>query len=684
MAGVIKFSKREIAYKELIIRMVIVSLVLSIALGVVASFYLKSRAVNEMARNDAKKTSELVFQGLYSAMAKGWNKDDLQTIIERLNKIEPNMTVNIYRSEKVVEQFGDIKRDRIARTMDEEVKSAMLGNELLLTRSDETIRYLYPIFVKDECLACHINSKVGDVNGVIDISYPINKVKVSLSLMLNSFLIFFTIFIVAIFVTLYFNLNRLLVKPLEHFIGSMRSIIYKNDLTTRVEINTRIREVKNIETFFNKLLDSLQDYYEKLRELSDKDFLTKLYNRKKFEEFLEYEIGRAHRHEYRFCVVMIDLDNFKFINDTYGHPTGDLVLKEVSLIFESTLRNSDIVARIGGDEFAVILVETDENEGLNIVKRLKNTLADTDISIPTGKVRVTASFGVIEYPRQARELKELMTGADIAMYKAKKAGKNAVAFAEKDDAFVSMEIYKTGEFIRKAIEEDRILPFYQPIVDVNSGELYAYEVLARIKEPDGEGFIGAGQFIEIAEQLDLTRKIDKIILKKAIADRQKSKNPDVCLFLNLSGKAFHDTEFIKDTMQILEDGQGEQKTNIVFEITEREAVPNITEFIPLIEQMRKYDIKFALDDFGSGFSSFIYLKYLDVDIVKIDGAFVKNIATSYKDEVFVRHIHEISKEFGKITVAEYVEDEETMKMLKTIGVTLAQGYHLGHPSERIA
>jgi c-di-GMP phosphodiesterase len=676
-------NKREIAYKNLIIRMVIISLTLSITLGVAASFYLKNRAVNEMARNDAKKTSELVFQSIYSAMAKGWNKEDLQGIIERLNKIEPNMTVNIYRSQKVAEHFGDIKRDSIARVFDDEVKMAMNGEELLLTKPGDTIRYLYPITAKEECLACHINSKVGEVNGVIDITYPISKVKVSLSLMLNSFLIFFAIFILAMFATLYFNLNRLLVKPIEQFIDTIREIIYRNDLTTRVHMNTRIKEVKNIETFFNKLLDSLLDYYEKLKELSDKDFLTKLYNRKKFEEFLGYEIGRATRHNYKFCVVMIDLDNFKFINDTYGHPSGDLVLREVSMIFESALRASDIIARIGGDEFAAILVDSDEQKAIEVVTRLKEELAGTDIAIPADKVRITASFGIIEFPLHGKELNALMTGADIAMYKAKKAGKNALALAEDDDAMISTEIYKTGEFIRKAIEEDRLLPFYQPIFDVSSGELYAYEVLARIKESDGDGFIGAAQFIETADHLDLTRKIDKIILEKAIAERQKSPNPEITLFLNLSGKAFHDSAFINDTMAIIERGGKDANKNIIFEITEREAVPNITEFIPLIEQMRKLGIRFALDDFGSGFSSFIYLKYLHVDIVKIDGAFVKNISANYKDEVFVRHIHEISNEFGKRTVAEYVEDAETMEVLKKIGVTYAQGFYLGMPSQKI-
>ncbi len=673
------FFQKEMAYKELIIRMVVVSLVLSIVLGIIASFYLKNRAVNEIVRNDAKKTSELVFQGLYAAMAKGWNKDDLQGIIERFNKIEPNMSVNIYRSEGVAAQFGDIKRDKVAREMDLDVKKALKGEELFMTNEDSTIRYLYPIYVKDECIACHISAKVGEINGVIDISYPIDKVKVSLSLMLNSFLIFFAIFIAAIFVMLYFNLNRLLVRPIELFIDNIREIIYKNDLTTRVHIDTQIKEVKNIETFFNKLLGSLQEYYERLKELSDKDFLTKLYNRRKFEEFLEYEIGRAGRHGYSFCVVMVDLDNFKFINDTYGHPTGDLVLKEASTIFHNNLRRCDIVARVGGDEFAVILIETDEKEGIDSINRLKDALTSADIAIPNGKVRITASFGLIEFPRQARELKELMTGADIAMYKAKKAGKNTLGLSEEDDAFLSAEIFKTGEFIKQAIDENRLLPFYQPIVDTRSGELYAYEVLARIKEKDGEGYIGASQFIEISEHLNITRQIDKVILRKALKDRQKSKNPNIYLFLNLSSKAFHDEEFIKDTMHILDEAGCGQNSNIVLEITEREAVPNITEFIPLIEQMKKYDIRFALDDFGSGFSSFLYLKYMDVDIVKIDGAFVKNIAANYKDEVFVRHIHEISREFGKITVAEYVEDEETLEILKKIGVTLVQGFYMGVP-----
>ncbi|MDD3467099.1 MAG: DUF3365 domain-containing protein, partial [Campylobacterales bacterium] len=261
-------QKREIAYKNLIIRMVAVSLTLSIIFGVIASFYLKNRAVNEMARNDAKKTSELVFQSIYSAMAKGWNKEDLQGIIERLNKIEPNMTVNIYRSEKVAKHFGDIKRDSIARTFDNEVKLAMNGEEQLLTKTGDKIRYLYPIAAKEECLACHVDTKVGDINGVIDITYPIEKVKVSLSLMLNSFLVFFAVFILAMFATLYFNLNRLLVRPIEQFIETIREIIYRNDLTTRVQMDTRIKEVKNIETFFNKLLDSLLDYYEKLKDLS--------------------------------------------------------------------------------------------------------------------------------------------------------------------------------------------------------------------------------------------------------------------------------------------------------------------------------------------------------------------------------------------------------------------------------
>ncbi|MDP3292181.1 MAG: diguanylate cyclase, partial [Sulfuricurvum sp.] len=415
--------------------------------------FIKKRAIDDLARIDARKTSRLAFEALYSAMEKGWSKEELDAIIVRLNKVEPNMRINAYRSPIVAELFGDHNNDKQIRDHDPLVASAMKGEEILA--GDEEIRYLYPIVVKQECLSCHSNAKIGDINGVIDVRFPVANLKISLTTMINSFIIFFVTFTIIIFAILYYKLNALLVQPIKQFIVMIQDIISNNDMAKRISLKTKILEVKNIENYFNKMLDSIQDYYEKLQELSDRDYLTGLYNRRKFEEFLTYEVMRSVRHHHKFTVLMIDLDNFKYINDTYGHASGDLVLKEVTNIFGSNLRNADILARIGGDEFAVILPETPYENGYAVVEKLRSSLESTPISLMFDHVSLTASFGIAEYPEQGENITALLTGSDLAMYKAKRAGKNTIARADQSDQEMASEIQKKGEFLRRAIDEDR-------------------------------------------------------------------------------------------------------------------------------------------------------------------------------------------------------------------------------------
>ncbi|MFZ5375527.1 MAG: diguanylate cyclase, partial [Campylobacterota bacterium] len=336
-------TKRYTTYKRLIAKTVILSLLASLAVAFVYGIFIKQRAIDDLARVDARKTSRMAFEALYSAMEKGWSKEELDAIIVRLNDVEPDMRINAYRSPIVAELFGDREHDKQAREHDPMVMKAMKGEEILT--GDDEIRYLYPIVVKQECLSCHSNAKIGDINGVIDVRFPVANLKISLTTMVNSFIIFFVIFTVLIFAILYFRLNSLLVQPLKQFIGMIQDIIHQNDMGKRVTLKTKILEVKNIESYVNKMLDSIQDYYEKLQHLSDRDYLTGLYNRRKFEEFLSYEIKRSDRHRHKFSVLMIDLDNFKYINDTYGHAAGDVVLKEVTEILGSNLRNADILAR---------------------------------------------------------------------------------------------------------------------------------------------------------------------------------------------------------------------------------------------------------------------------------------------------------------------------------------------------
>jgi diguanylate cyclase (GGDEF)-like protein len=450
-------------------------------------------------------------------------------------------------------------------------------------------------------------------------------------------------------------------------------------MAKRISLKTKIMEVKNIENYFNKMLDSIQDYYEKLQELSDRDYLTGLYNRRKFEEFLTYEVKRSVRHRHKFTILMIDLDNFKYINDTYGHASGDLVLKEVTQIFSSNLRNADILARIGGDEFAVILPETPYENGHAVVEKLRTSLESTPISLMFDQVSLTASFGIAEYPEQGENIESLLTGSDLAMYKAKRAGKNTIARADQSDQEIASEIQKKGEFLRRAIDEDRVEPFVQPIYDVKSGEIYGYEVLARIR--DGQRYMAAGQFIEVAESLGFASKIDQIILTKGLRAREERELWDKRFFFNLSTKSLFGGEYVDVIKRHYQKNPKGNENGVTIEILEREAIHNVNGLMDIIEEMRQIGISFALDDFGSGFSSFVYLKYFDTDFVKIDGEFVKNIAVNEKDRIFVKHINQISQEFGKKTIAEYVEDAETLDILKEIGVDFAQGFHYGRPHQ---
>lgn len=663
-------------YKKMIAKTVIISLIASLAVAFIYGVFIKKRAIDDLARVDARKTSRMAFEALYSAMEKGWSKEELDEIILRLNKVEPNMRINAYRSPIVAELFGDRDQDRDIREHDPLVVKAMKGEEIL--SGEDEIRYLYPIVVKQECLSCHTNAKVGDINGVIDVRFPVANLKISLTMMINSFIVFFVLFTVIIFTILYFRLNSLLVLPLKQFIGMIQEIISKNDMAKRVSLKTRILEVKNIENYFNKMLESIQDYYEKLQDLSDRDYLTGLYNRRKFEEFLKYEIKRSLRHRHQFTILMIDLDNFKYINDTYGHASGDLVLKEVTDIFAQNLRNADILARLGGDEFAVILPETPYENGYAVVEKLRKALESTPISLMFDQISLTASFGIAEYPDQGENIESLLTGSDLAMYKAKRSGKNTIARADISDQEMAAEIQKKGEFIRRAIDEDCIEPFVQAIYDVQTQELYGYEVLARIR--DGKRFIAAGQFIEVAESLGFASKIDQMVLTKGLKLREEKGLWDKQFFFNLSTNTLFGGDYVDVIEQhYLRDPDFDAHRKVAIEILEREAIHNVHGLMEIIEAMGRLGISFALDDFGSGFSSFVYLKYFDTEFVKIDGEFVKNITVNEKDRIFVKHINQIAQEFGKKTIAEYVEDEETMEVLKELGVNYAQGYHCGRP-----
>lgn len=665
-------------------KLLILLSVMAALLAAVLIFYLsetiRNRAIHELAREDAQQTSKMVFQSLYSAMRKGWNKEEINDSIGRLNSTFPDLKIRVFRGDVVTKQFGVMQGESEVVGADPLLVTALQrGEDSMSFPDDESIRYLYPVTATAECLACHTQSHVGAVHGVIDITYPIRDLKVSFSVVINTIVAYTLIVIAIVFVILYLKLRYLVALPIANLVGVMRSVTLDMDMSRRVAGSSWLVEIKHLAEYFNHLLQTVQEYNAKLEELSVRDPLTGLYNRRKFHEFMQYEIIRAERHNHGFSVIMIDLDNFKYINDTFGHPIGDMVLKELTAMLGEGLRRGDVLARLGGDEFAIILPETPAANGLLVANKLHQALAGREFELPVGKIRTTASFSMVSYPEDGKNEDEIYAAMDVVLYKAKMLGKNQVMTADTEADRSMMQIFKQGDFLRNALREDRIEAFLQPIIELKSGNVVAFEVLVRIR--DGETIIPAGDFVEVAEELGMAQELDREVFRKGLAHYAavSGKHPHAKFFFNLFPRSFNDIEWVRGIPELVR-GAGVPCESIVLELTEREALPNLTQVRAVIEELRESKIAVALDDFGSGFSSFLYLKYLSIDYVKIEGSFVRQIAVDERDRIMVAHINSMAHEFGLKTVAEFVEDEMTARMLADIGVDYAQGYYYGRPA----
>ena len=671
---------RQITLGTLLILLSTISLLLAFLLIFALSGPVRDRAVQDLAREEAQQTSRLVFQNLYSVMRRGWNKAEIKEVIDRLNESLPGLSINVYRGAIVEQQFGAMPGERAVIAADPVLEQALHdGDDVMLFPDQDSMRYLYPVRAKAECLVCHTQSHVGAVHGVIDVTYPIATLKGSINEVISPIVSYFLVAMALLFAILYFMLRRLVAIPLVHLVGVMQKIIQETDFSHRVEGRSWIVELQRLTEYFNHLLGTMQDYNSQLEESSVRDPLTGLYNRRKFEQFLDFEISRAARHHHAFSLIMIDLDNFKFINDTFGHPVGDLVLKELSELLSSDLRRGDLLARLGGDEFVLVLPETPASMGLQVANKLHQMLREREFELPVGKIRVTGSFSMVSYPDDGKTRDEIYAAMDVMLYQAKHYGKNQVMTTGSGQERTMMHIFRHGDLLRQALHDGRIEAFLQPIVDVSSNEVVAYEALARLR--DGEKMLAAFEFIEAAEELGMVQEVDQMVFQHALAHLKAIvvERPAIRMFFNLSARSFGDLAWMRSIPDMVRQ-QGVACENIVLEITEREALPHLTEVKEVIDELRKFNIAFALDDFGSGFSSFLYLKFLAVDYVKIEGSFVRQIAVDGRDRIMVQHIHQMSTDFGLKTVAEFVEDEETAKLLAEIGVDMAQGYYYGRPA----
>ena len=423
------------------------------------------------------------------------------------------------------------------------------------------------------------------------------------------------------------------------------------------------------------------------------DPLTKLHNRNHFERTLEAEVQRLKRSEEISALLYIDLDRFKYLNDTAGHAAGDQLLIEIGQQLQSRLRDSDLLARLGGDEFAVILCNVGPRNVPAVAENFRDMLDQYSFLYGGKNYKVNGSIGVALIDCDTHSPGEVLANADIACHLAKRSGRNQVhLYRPESDAKLAMnlELGWSGQ-LQGALKNDGFLLYFQPIVAVN--ELQAgmsvgsrktpgtrmalhYEVLVRLKGAHGE-IITPGAFLPTAERFGLMTQIDIWVLKHALeklAEIQASGRRTT-FTINISGQTLESDSFVTLLSRLLKKHQLDAHA-LIFEITETSAIENIEATKRLINELRALGCRFALDDFGSGFSSFHHLKHLPVDYIKIDGQFVRGMANDPTDRAIVTSINDIAHSFGKQTVAEFVEEAETLALLQSFGVDYAQGFYI--------
>jgi len=412
------------------------------------------------------------------------------------------------------------------------------------------------------------------------------------------------------------------------------------------------------------------------------DALTGLINRREFERRLERCLTSARHQGLQHTLCYLDLDQFKLINDTVGHVAGDEMLKQVSQLLIDLLSDRDTLARLGGDEFGLLMENCPTEKAIDLINKIIDQISNYQFTWEGQIFRGSVSIGVVSISEQTLSIAQTWSEADVACYTAKDLGRNRYHVYQTEDRETAQrhaEILLAVQ-LQDAIDKDHFQLYCQPVVPLieDQSHILYYELLLRLRSDD-EQVISPNTFIPSAERYGLMSAIDRWVIKTAFSTlTDKSRDKGLRLAINLSGNSLNDETLLDFVREQFNEFSISPKW-ICFEITETAAIQNLINAQHFISEIRKLGAQIALDDFGSGLSSFRYLRTLSLDFLKIDGSFVKDMLESQYDKALVAAIHRVGHTMGIKTVAEHVEQEEIIRHLQEIGVDYAQGYALGHP-----
>ncbi len=422
---------------------------------------------------------------------------------------------------------------------------------------------------------------------------------------------------------------------------------------------------------------------QRLVQLATFDDLTGVPNRRALKEAMDHEHARALRTQRSYCLALIDFDRFKLINDTYGHAAGDHVLVSIVKVFREALRQGDWIGRWGGEEFLCFLPETESQSAMLIMERLRHRVEMAIVSIGSQRVEVSVSVGLASYCNPKDTLETVLARADAALYRAKIGGRNRVIAADR----ATLGVSSIASRVQSALRSGRLRAAYQPIVDLKKRKPVAEETLARILCDDGT-ILDAANFIDGASQIQLLHRIDHNMINGSLkrCQRRVMSGKFIYQFVNISADLLRHPDLVKDLLEgakeqcVSMEKEHIREKPLVIEITEREFLGDIRQVRETLSPFLDFGLRLAIDDFGSGYSSFKYLAHLPVTFLKIEGELVNMAITEKSVRSIIHGIQKIADDLSLITVAEDVENEYTAKMLEEIGIDWAQGFYFGRPN----